>query len=96
MTNLRRGSHVVFSIHLHIVFVTKYRRKVLTAPMIEDMKEVFERVLTANSSKLEDCNGVQLNIDKTAQPYPNIPCISTSFGLRRGGFLYKQLNSTTR
>ena len=57
MTNLRSGSHVVFSIHLHIVFVTKYRHKVLTTSMIEDMKEVFERFLMANSSKLEDCNG---------------------------------------
>ncbi|MFB2768662.1 IS200/IS605 family transposase [Pelatocladus sp. BLCC-F211] len=25
--------------------------------MIQDMKEVFERVLSANNSKLEDCNG---------------------------------------
>lgn len=57
MTKLRSGSHVVFSIHLHIVFVTKYRRKVLTQQMIADMKEVFERVLVANNSKLEDCNG---------------------------------------
>ncbi len=57
MTKLRRGSHVVFSIHLHIVFVTKYRRQVLTPNMIQDMKPVFEPVLKANNSKLEDCNG---------------------------------------
>jgi|SRR5579883_302570 len=57
MSTLRSGSHVVFSIHLHIVFVTKYRRKVLTAQMIEDMKDVFERVLTANNSSLESCTG---------------------------------------
>jgi len=43
MTNLGSGAHVVFSIHLHIVFVTKYRRKVLTKSMISDMKGVFER-----------------------------------------------------
>jgi len=49
--------HVVFSIHLHIVFVTKYRRKVLTQEMLKDMKNIFERVLNANKSKLEDCNG---------------------------------------
>ena len=57
MTKLHRGSHVVFSIHLHIVFVTKYRRKVLTQQMLQDMKQVFERVLSANKSKLSDCNG---------------------------------------
>jgi putative transposase len=56
MSDLRSGSHVVFSIHLHVAFVTKYRRKVFTNEMIEDMKEIFERVLVANKSKLEDCN----------------------------------------
>jgi putative transposase len=57
MTKLRSGSHVVFSIHLHVVFVTKYRRKVFTQEMIDDMKNVFERVLVANNSKLTDYNG---------------------------------------
>jgi len=57
MTKLRSGSHVVFSIHLHIVFVTKYRRKVLTDAMITDMKQVFDRVLGANNSELEEYNG---------------------------------------
>lgn len=54
---MRKGAHVVFDIHLHIVFVTKYRRKVLTQPMIEDMKEIFERVLENSNSLLEECNG---------------------------------------
>ncbi len=57
MTSLRSGSHVVFRIHLHIVFVTKYRRKVLTQPMLEVMKPVLERVLTANQSVLTEFNG---------------------------------------
>ncbi|MGH8002882.1 MAG: IS200/IS605 family transposase [Brasilonema sp.] len=54
---MRKGAHVVFDIHLHIVFVTKYRRKVLTQSMIEDMKEIFERVLENSNSLLEECNG---------------------------------------
>lgn len=57
MTQFRSGSHVVFSIHLHITFVTKYRRKVLTQPMIEAMKPVLERVLSANQSILTEFNG---------------------------------------
>jgi hypothetical protein len=39
---------------------------------------------------------VQLKIDKTAQPYPNIPNIITYFGLRCGGFLYKSTQSRRR
>ena len=56
-TKLRKASHSVFSIHLHIIFVTKYRRKVFTQAMIEDVKIVFERVLQANSSILSSCEG---------------------------------------
>ena len=56
-TQLRKASHSVFSINLHIVFVTKYRRKVLTQAMIEDAKLVFQRVLEANQSLLTNCQG---------------------------------------
>ncbi len=56
-TTLRKTAHSVFSIHLHIIFVTKYRRQVFTQPMIEDMKEVFRRVLEANNSILSNCEG---------------------------------------
>ncbi|MGY6530956.1 MAG: IS200/IS605 family transposase [Cyanobacterium sp.] len=56
-TKLRSGAHSVFSIHLHIVFVTKYRRQVLTAQMIEDCQVVFQRVLGTNQSRLLECNG---------------------------------------
>ena len=57
MVILRTTSHAAFSIHLHMVFVTKYRRKVFTKAMIEDMKQIFEKVLTANNSILETCQG---------------------------------------
>ena len=53
---LRKSSHAVFSIHLHVIFVTKYRRKVLLDFMLDEIKEVFERVLSANQSFLEKCN----------------------------------------
>ncbi len=55
-TKLRKISHAVFSIHLHIVFVTKYRRKVLTQEMLEDIKEIFSRVLKMNNTYLIECN----------------------------------------
>lgn len=71
MIKLRSGAHVVFSIHLHIVFVTKYRRKVFTQPMIEDMKEVFVRVLAANNSILEDCNGESDHVQMLVDLHPD-------------------------
>lgn len=80
MVQLRSGSHVVFRIHLHIVFVTKYRRKVLTQKMLESMKPVLERVLEVNQSILTEFNGepdhVHLLID--LHPDNNISALVSS------------------
>jgi putative transposase len=62
-----KGSHSVYSIYLHLVFVTKYRRKIITDHMVQTMAEVFQRVCTANKSKMLEINGepdhVHLMID---------------------------------
>ena len=41
---IRKGSHSVFSVRLHFVFVTHYRRKAITASMLERIKEMFGQV----------------------------------------------------
>lgn len=56
-TALRKGAHVVFSIHLHITFVTKYRRKVLTKSMLEVIKATVSRVLETNKCILVEFGG---------------------------------------
>lgn len=62
-----KGSHSVYSIYLHLVFVTKYRRKIITGEMVQTMAEVFQRVCVANKSKMLEINGepdhVHLMID---------------------------------
>jgi hypothetical protein len=34
------GRHIVFNLHAHLVFVTKYRRKVLNQKILDDMKNI--------------------------------------------------------
>ncbi len=34
---IRRGRHCVFLMHVHLVFVTKYRREVFTKVILEDL-----------------------------------------------------------
>ena len=70
-TQLRKASHSVFSIHLHIIFVTKYRRKVLTKAMIEDAKIVFARVLESNQSLLSNCQGEPDHLHLLIDLHPN-------------------------
>ncbi len=53
----RKGSHSVFSVHLHMVFVTKYRRKVLTAAMLDRMSEIFAHVCIKTKCRLTEFNG---------------------------------------
>lgn len=44
--DIRHGRHCVFLIHVHLVFVTKYRRGVFTQDILDDMRVVFASVCT--------------------------------------------------
>ena len=70
-TKLRKASHSVFSIHLHIIFVTKYRHKVLTKAMIEDAKQVFQRILEKNKSILCNCEGERDHLHLLVDIHPD-------------------------
>ncbi len=53
----RKGSHSVFSVRLHFVFVTHYRRKVITAPMLERLREMFRQVCKTMDCELLEFSG---------------------------------------
>jgi putative transposase len=55
--NNRSSSHAVFNIKLHIVFVTKYRRKTLTPELLEYLKQAFAECLAAWRCKLIEFGG---------------------------------------
>ncbi len=40
----RRGRHVVYTLHAPLVFVTKYRRDVLSDLAIRDLSAIFAKV----------------------------------------------------
>ena len=56
-TDLRRGRHVVFNLHIHLVFVAKYRRKVFTKEILDDMRQIFESVCTDFEAQLVEFDG---------------------------------------
>ena len=55
--NNRSNSHAVFNIKLHIVFVTKYRRKTLMPEMLDYLKQAFSDCLAAWNCKLVEFGG---------------------------------------
>lgn len=45
-TAMMSASHAVYSLRLHIVFVTKYRRKTLAPELLDALREAFAEILT--------------------------------------------------
>jgi len=56
-SNIRTGRHCIFNMHVHLVFVTKYRRKVFEKYHIEPLRDIFENICKKFESTLEECNG---------------------------------------
>ena len=55
--DFRRGRHVVSALHVHLVFVTKYRRGVLTDPMLTRCGEIMRDVCADFGADLTEFNG---------------------------------------
>lgn len=57
MDELRRGRHVVFNLIVHLVFVTKYRRGVLSERALEVVSSSCEKVCLDFGCELVEFNG---------------------------------------
>ncbi|AOU98679.1 IS200/IS605 family transposase [Acidihalobacter yilgarnensis] len=56
-SNNKSSSHAVFNIKLHIVFVTKYRRKTLAPELLEYLETAFGEILEGWRCKLIEFGG---------------------------------------
>ncbi len=57
MSEFRTGRHCVFMLHAHLVFVTKYRRKVFDAKALEELEEIFSGVCKQFEVELVEFDG---------------------------------------
>jgi hypothetical protein len=51
-------SHCVYSLNAHLVFVTKYRKKVINAEVLAELKSILTRLLAANDCELAWQTGI--------------------------------------
>ncbi len=56
-TDIRTGRHCVFKLHVHLVFVTKYRKKVFTDEILKTMEVIFRNVCQEFETELVEMNG---------------------------------------
>lgn len=54
--DFRRGRHVVFKLHAHLVFVPKYRRKVISQRAFAILEEAWRRVCADLEATLLEAN----------------------------------------
>ena len=51
---IRSGRHCVFMMHVHLVFVTKYRRGTFTKDILDDLKLIFASVCADFEAELAE------------------------------------------
>jgi putative transposase len=56
-TGLRRGRTCVFALHVHLVFVAKFRKKVFTKEILVYTREIFKSVCKDFGAELMDFEG---------------------------------------
>ena len=74
--NIRRGRSVVFNLHVHLVFVTKYRRDVLNDPILTRCEQIMRDVCAGMGAELREFNGADDHVHLLVH-YPPKLAIST-------------------
>ncbi|GAA1265963.1 IS200/IS605 family transposase [Streptomyces aureus] len=54
---MRTGRHVIYNLHVHLVFVTKSRHRALTDPMLTRCEEIMREVCEDFEAELKQFNG---------------------------------------
>jgi len=72
-TDLRRGRSCVFALHVHLVFVTKYRRCMFTKSILSDLKKIFESVCLDFEAILVEFDGEKDHVHLLINYPPKVP-----------------------
>ena len=81
--DVRRGRSVVYNLHVHLVFVTKYRRDVLNDAMLTRCEQVMREVCTGMGAQLREFNGEEDHVHLLVH-YPPKLAISTLVNSLKG------------
>jgi putative transposase len=64
--------HCVYALHYHLVLVTKYRRRCLTAPMLESLRQVAADRCAGWGGTLQELNGEADHVHLLIAMPPNL------------------------
>lgn len=69
----RRGRHVVSALHVHLVFVTKYRRGAFDDAMLTRCEEIMRAVCADFGADLREFNGETDHVHLLVEYPPKVP-----------------------
>ncbi|HEY7493794.1 MAG TPA: IS200/IS605 family transposase [Candidatus Tectomicrobia bacterium] len=82
-SDFRTGRHCVFKLHVHLVFVTKYRRGVLTEAAHETLRTICAKVCQDFEAYLVDAHGEDDHVHLLVE-YPPKVALSTLVNSLKG------------
>jgi putative transposase len=83
INQIRRGRHCVFNMHAHLVFVTKYRKKIFNAAAINILNSIFADVCTKFDAVLVEMDGENDHVHLLIE-YPPKLAVSTLVNSLKG------------
>ena len=81
--DIRRGRHCVFLMHVHLVFVTKFRREVFTKEMLDHLRSIFTSVCSDFEAELVEFDGEDDHVHLLVN-YPPKACVSALVNSLKG------------
>jgi len=82
-SDLRHGRHCVFALHVHLVFVTKYRRNVFRKEHLDAMQAILASVWRDFEAELVEFNGEHHHVHLLVN-YPPKVALSTLVASLKG------------
>jgi len=81
--DFRPSRHCIFKLHVHLVFVTKYCRSVLTEAAHETLRDIYTKVCQDFEAVMVDSNGEDDHVHLLAE-YPPKVALSTLVNSLKG------------
>lgn len=70
--DIRHGRHCVFKMHVHLVFVAKYRRKVFDGDAIDRLRLMFDKVCESFEASLVEMDGEDNHVHLLVEYPPKV------------------------
>jgi len=68
----RKSRKCVFLMHVHLIFVTKYRKVVISGRVLNDLRKIFANVCQDFEAQMVECNGEGDHIHLLINYHPKV------------------------